>query len=162
MHITHLLLSRILHLSSEGIETTIHAEREITLRLILGRIDVGPLDVVSANQLSSEMRLLHSIVTHILFPKIGHFDFISERDLIIMYCILEEHPLNLSNLVISHMIEGSTKKNMCLPYGMVLTLIFREFGVPINEEEPKRLLYHTNIYNTQSLIQMGFQKINDE
>ena len=47
MYITYLQLGSILHLSPEGVETTVHAEREITLRLCLGRDDVGPLDVVS-------------------------------------------------------------------------------------------------------------------
>ena len=60
------------------------------------------------------------------------------------------------------MIEGSTKKNACLPYGLILTLIFREFGVPIPKDEPKRLLHHTDIYCIQSLVRMGFQKINGE
>ena len=158
MNNTHILLGRILHLATEGVENIVHSEREITLRLILGREDVGPLDVVSINQLSPKMRLLHSIIIHILFPKIGLFDFISERDLIIMHCILEEYPLNLSKLIISHMIGGSTKTNACLPYDMVLTLLFQEFKVPILEEEPKRLLHHTDVYSTQSLIRMGFQK----
>ena len=162
MHITYLTLGRILQLSTEGVETRVHDERETTLRLILGRKDVGPLDVVSANQLSPEMRLLHSIVTHILFPKIGQFDFISERELIIMHCILEEYLLNLPKLMITHMIEGFTKRNACLPYGMVPTLLFQDFKVPIPEDEPKRLLRHTDIYSIQSLIRMGFRKINGE
>ena len=41
MHITYLLLGRIIHLSTEGVEIIIHAEREVTLRLVLGRDDVG-------------------------------------------------------------------------------------------------------------------------
>ena len=122
--------------------------KEVTLRLILGREDIGPLDVVSANQLSPEMRLLHSIVTHILFLKINRFDFLFERDIIIMHCILVVYPFNLPKLMISYMIEGSTKKNACLPYDMILTLIFKEFGVPISDEEPKRLLCHTDVYST--------------
>ena len=42
-----------------------------------------------ANQLTVEMRLLHSFITHILFSKIKRFDFISDRDLGIMKCIVE-------------------------------------------------------------------------
>ena len=96
MTIMYILLGRILHLVTEGVEATAHAEREMTLRLILGREDVGTLDVISANQLSVEMHLLHSIVTHILILKIRRFDFLSGRDLIIMHYILDEFPLNLS------------------------------------------------------------------
>ena len=152
MHITYLTLGRVLQLSTEGVETRVYDEREATLRLILGRKDVGPLDVVSANQLPLEMRLLHSIVTHILFPKIDRFDFILERDLIIMHYILDEYPLNLPKLMITHMIKGSTKRNACLSYGMILTLLFRDFKVPISKDEPKRLLRHTDIYSNQSYL----------
>ena len=60
------------------------------------------------------------------------------------------------------MIEGSTKRNACLSHGMVLTLLFQDFKVWILEDEPKRLLRHTNIYSSQSLIRMGFWKINGE
>ena len=50
MHITYLILDRVLQLSTEGVKTRVCDEREATLRLIFSRKDVGPLDVVSTNQ----------------------------------------------------------------------------------------------------------------
>ena len=44
---------------------------------------------------------------------------------------------------------------------MVLTQIFKAYTVPIHEDEPKRALRHTNIYNLATLKRLGFQKIND-
>ena len=43
---------------------------------------------------------------------------------------------------------------------MVITLILRKFRIPIFEEEPKKLLRHTDIYNVQTLHRIGFKKIN--
>ena len=56
--------------------------------------------------------------------------------------------------------EAAIRKYSSLPYGMVLTLIFREYGIPISIEEPKRPLRHIDIYNLTTLKRMGFQKEN--
>ena len=88
MTITKTLVSRVLQMNTEGVAPTFHSNREATLRLILGRDQVNPLKVVSVNQLAIEMRLLHSIISHILISKTDRFDFLSERDLIMMHYIL--------------------------------------------------------------------------
>ena len=98
-----------------------------------------------ANQLFVEMRLLHSFISHILFPKIGQFDFISNRDLIIMQSIVKKVQINLPRLMMNYMWEATTQKYSSLPYEMVLTLIFKEYKIPITDEEPKRPLRHTCI-----------------
>ena len=64
-----------------------------------------------------------------------------------MHYILEEIPINLYKLMISYMTEASTKIHASLPYGMIFTTLFREFRVPISEDESKKLLHGTNIYN---------------
>ena len=45
---------------------------------------------------------------------------------------------------------------------MVITQILREFKIPISEEEPKKTLRRTNIYNVQTLYRMRFKKINGQ
>ena len=60
------------------------------------------------------------------------------------------------------MCEATTKIHASLRYGMVLTLILKEFGIPISDQEPKRLLYHTNHYNLKILHHMGFKEENDK
>ena len=44
---------------------------------------------------------------------------------------------------------------------MVLTQIFKAYTVPIHEDEPKRALRHTNIYNLTTLRRMDFHKVNN-
>ena len=45
--------------------------------------------------------------------------------------------------MIVYMCEAAAKTHASLLYGMVLTLIFQEFRIPISDQEPKRLLRHT-------------------
>ena len=106
------------------------------------------------------MRLLHSIISRILFPKMDRFDFILERFLIIMHCIIEEISINLPRMIFSYMCEAVSKSLASLLYGMVLILIFRRFNIEISYDEPKRSLKHTDNYNVRTLHRMGYKKIN--
>ena len=108
------------------------------------------------------MRLLHNIIGRILFPKVGRFDFISEQDLILMHSIIVRIPINLPQMIVSYMCEAASKAQSSLPYVMLLTLIFRRFSVDIPDEEPKKLLRHTDEYNKRSLQRMGFHKNNGQ
>ena len=63
--------------------------------------------------------------------------------------------------MMSHMWEAITKKHSSLPNEMVLTQIFRDYKIPIHDEEPQRALRHTNIYNLATLRRMGFHKVNN-
>ena len=108
------------------------------------------------------MRLLHSIISKILFPKTRHFDFISERDLVLMHCVIAKILVNFPKLMMTYMCEAASKGKASLPYEMVITLILREFRVSISEEEPKKILQHTDIYNVWTLHKMGFKKINGQ
>ena len=62
--------------------------------------------------------------------------------------------------MIIYMIEATSKVKASLPYEMILTVIFRNLGVPILEEEPKMLIRHTDIYNICFLHHMGYIKRN--
>ena len=44
---------------------------------------------------------------------------------------------------------------------MVLTQIFNENKVPIQEDELKKVLGHTDIYNLATLKRMGFHNFNN-
>ena len=63
--------------------------QDIGLNQVLGRDDCGPCLYISAQDIKAESRLVLSIIGRVLFPKIGHFKFISECDLAIMYHVLE-------------------------------------------------------------------------
>ena len=70
INVTTNLIGEILDISTEGDTPTIHCEREVTLKLILGRDDVNLIENIPASQLSIEMRLLHNIIRRIIFLKV--------------------------------------------------------------------------------------------
>ena len=78
------ILGRILHMSTNGTIHTGLVDKEATIRQIIGKNAIYINEKLLANQLSVEMRLLHRFISHILFSKIGRFDFASDRDLVIM------------------------------------------------------------------------------
>ena len=132
-------------------------KKEEALKTILGKERVNELRSLQAGQLKLEMRLLHNIVSRIFFPKTGRFDWVNEKEIVFMYHVIEGNQINLPFLMITQMKEATKGKRACLPYGMVFTLIFNEFGVNLDGEISKKLL-HTDTYNDKSLFRMGYIK----
>ena len=78
------VLSQILQIPSSGAVLDVLADRDDGIRCILERDDIRGVTTVTAVQLSVEMRLLHHVVARIFLPKTGRFDYITERELLIM------------------------------------------------------------------------------
>ena len=53
------------------------------------------IDNLQANQLTTKMRLLHHIVSRIFFPKMERFDWVTAKDVVVMYYLIQERPMNL-------------------------------------------------------------------
>ena len=75
-----------------------------------------------------------------------------------MYFLIEEIQINLSFLMLAQIKEAAKRQRASLPYGMAFILIFSEFGVDLEGENSKRLLY-TNYYSENSLHRIGYTKI---
>ena len=69
-----------------------------------------------------------------------------------MHHIIKKRPFNLPALMITMMQEASSKAKPMLPYGIFLTLVFREFGVSLKGEPSKRL-QHFNTYNEKLILE---------
>ena len=106
------------------------------------------------------MRLLHHIVNKIFFLKIGRLDLISQRDMYLMYHIILEKPTNLSEMIMSYMVDHMKRKIGSLPYGMLLTEIFEDAQIEVSNEVFQKLL-HSDPYNKNSLKRMDYVKIED-
>ena len=83
------ILGHVLQMSINGLVYISLEDKKGTARMIIGDHAKYTNGELLVNQLSAEMRLLHSFVTYILFLKIGRFDFILDRDLAIMRYIME-------------------------------------------------------------------------
>ena len=154
------LLGSLLDISITGPEPYYLEQRELALNSVLEREDCNPYMVISANDLGAESRLLLSVIGRILFPKIGRFEFISERDLAIMYHILNTISFDMGSMMINHISASTGNNRFSLPYGMVFTLIFRHYNIPISDQESTIKLRHTDYYSDSTLRRMGFSKSN--
>ncbi|GAV74217.1 hypothetical protein CFOL_v3_17697, partial [Cephalotus follicularis] len=99
-------------------------------------------------------RLLHHVVTHQVYPTGGGYNSISSMKLFFIMNIVEGRDYNLPLLILIHMIKTTKRMKGILPCGIVLTLIFKHFGVPLDNEMGTEMdTYDT--YNADSINQMG-------
>lgn len=75
---------------------------------------------------------------HALCVTKGTFQEVNDHDLLVIYCLWGKIPLSLLHLIINHMIKATKpiKSTFSVSFGMLMTMIFRLFGVPL-EDEPK-------------------------
>lgn len=106
------------------------------------------------------MRLLYNMVSRIFFSKIDRFDWVTKKDIAFMYYLIMGQPINLLFFILAQAKEANRKSKICLPYDMVFTLIFQEFGVDYTEEDARRLLY-IDRYNERSFHQIRYHKVDD-
>ena len=89
-----------------------------------------------------QIRILHSILQHIVIPRKGHSDEVTCLDVGLLDCLLRRRPVNLGYIMLYHILSTPTINNRLLPYRGVITGILRHFRIPITElvyNESKRL-----------------------
>ncbi|PNX94714.1 hypothetical protein L195_g017892 [Trifolium pratense] len=91
-----------------------------------------------SSMLKKEYKVLHNMCQHSIFPRTGSMDKVTDNDLLVMYHLSKGIQLDLPYLILQHMmtIVKSGIKKIALPYGMLLTRIFRDYHV----DESKQIL----------------------
>ena len=112
-------LALIFGLSRDGIVSERLFDKKTGLRLIIGRDDI--IGDVLAPTLSVEMRVLHHIIGEIFILKLGRYDFVSKKELCMMYHIIQSIPQNLPDIMMHQIREATARNKVCLPYRMALT-----------------------------------------
>ena len=69
--------------------------------------------------------------------------------------VIKGQAINLPFIMLNQMKETTRKANTCLPYGIVLTLIFEATHIDLIRQD-SRQLHHTDTHITKSLIMMGY------
>lgn len=82
--------------------------------MILSQEDVTAIDEILTNQLFIELRLLHHIISRIFLPRIRRFDFVTRKDIAIMYHIIKKIQINLPHLMIHVMQEAISRAKLVL------------------------------------------------
>ncbi|EHA8586206.1 hypothetical protein COCNU_scaffold000057G000010 [Cocos nucifera] len=130
------------------------------LKCVLERKEVDEHLQLVSHLLSVEMRLLLSFVSHIIFSKVGRHDWVRKRKLGVMFLMVTETPICFPSLMLQQLKDTASKSKACLPYGMIFSLIFKDFQVNLECEDFKKLA-HTDYINEETLNRMKFVKKDD-
>ncbi|GAB2301871.1 hypothetical protein Dimus_035895 [Dionaea muscipula] len=96
-------------------------------------------------------RFVHFLVMKNVVPRFGKRDTTSYMDLIYMDHLIARRLVNLHWVIVRHMSYVISPKDHELPYVDWLTMVFKEFGVPLVDkkgEEPKRYDYFEETFLT--------------
>ena len=88
-----------------------------------------------ASQLTIPARILHLIITYNLLPCAGHRDKVTFMDAFLIDHILQGRPVNLTPIILSHMIDVLSHRAKSFPFGTILCYIFtsRDIIAPSTE-----------------------------
>nr|XP_004498083.1 uncharacterized protein LOC101510802 [Cicer arietinum] len=81
-------------------------------------------------------KVFNNMCQHTLIPHCGSHEYVSDNDALLIHHLLNCKRLNLPYVILQHMICAAKKdyKKNIVPYGLVLTKIFRHFGVSLGSE----------------------------
>ena len=99
---------------------------------------------------------MHYILVRALIPRAGNYAQISSNDILIMWAMTTERPINWGYYAIKHMLKVKKKARCALPYEMLITQFLKQFRVLLSGEIT---LVETPYYpiNKGILIKMGFK-----
>ncbi|KAK2436100.1 hypothetical protein QL285_021113 [Trifolium repens] len=106
-----------------------------------------------ASKLLPSFKLLHNMCLHAVFPRTGSMHRVTDNDAMVMYHMYNKIPLNLPYAILHHMINTveSGAKKKTLPYGMILTKIFRRFNVSFKKEESRNT---SKVFSMKNVMRM--------
>ncbi|KAH9668541.1 hypothetical protein KPL70_021452 [Citrus sinensis] len=77
-----------------------------------------------------QIRILHTILQHIVTPRNGHSDEVTRLDVALLDSLLTDRPINLGYIIVRHMLSTPAVNHRLLPYGSIITKILRRFELP--------------------------------
>ncbi|KAK2444342.1 hypothetical protein QL285_015372 [Trifolium repens] len=115
----------------------------------------------TSSYLKKEFKIIHNMLLHCIFPRIGSKQKVTDIDLLIMYHMTKGIKLNLPYVIIQHMIHAakSGSKKIALPYGMILTKIFRIFEI---DESNQRVDNSCTVFGLKFLHHMKKETFSEE
>ena len=114
-----------------------------------------------ANTLPLELRLVHHFICTILIPKTGKFEYVSDRELFFLWAYVTNSKIDLALFILDQMFKATIKK-ASLPYGMLLTKVFKYFRVELDDETVRIPKAVSDEYNEKTLRRMGYELIGNK
>ncbi|GFS46110.1 hypothetical protein Acr_00g0100260 [Actinidia rufa] len=109
-----------------------------------------------ANTLPLELRLVHHFISTILIPKTRKFEYVSDRELFFLWAYVTDSKIDVALFILDQMHKATIKK-INLPYGMLLTKIFKFFRVDLSDEAIRVPKAVSDEYNEKTLKRMGYE-----
>ena len=82
---------------------------------------------IKTSNLLIPVRVVHSIVQHIILPRMGNIDLMTEMDKMVMFCLMTKRRINLVRLILDFILstmDVARRSHAALPYGIFLTRVF--------------------------------------
>ena len=108
--------------------------------------------------LKFDERLVAFIVSWILTPRGSNHSTLSEEDLLMIYCIINNVRINWIHTIKEHMQKSMRLYDFHYPYAILISKFLHYFEVDI-EGELAEVIKPFNEINSGSLSKMGFTKI---
>ncbi|KAH9743958.1 hypothetical protein KPL70_003484 [Citrus sinensis] len=80
-----------------------------------------------------QVRILHTILQHIITPRKGHSDKVTRLDVGLLDSLITGRPINLGYIIVRHMLSTLVVNHRLLPYGSIISKILRHFEVPLRD-----------------------------
>lgn len=81
-----------------------------------------------------KLRILHYLLTKILFPRIINHGYVLREDIVSLWLITQEIPTNWVEGILNHIIQCKKIPFAGLPYGPIITRLLATFKVYTMEE----------------------------
>jgi hypothetical protein len=94
---------------------------------------------VTKNELKDHLRVLHLFICNNIAPKKGHLDAVSPLHCLILHSLVSGEYIDLNYLVLREMASVHHDSQKALPFGGILTTIFRKAGVSLQGEHSDKL-----------------------
>lgn len=86
-----------------------------------------------AQYLCLQVRILHSILQHVVTPRGGHAHHVTRLDVALLDCILRGRKVNFGYVILRHMLSIPAINNWSFAFGGFITRILTHFWLPIDE-----------------------------
>ena len=73
------------------------------------------------------VRVMYSVVQHIVLPRMGNIDVMTKVDQMVMFCLMTRRRINLVRLILDFILsimDVARRSHAAPPYGIFLTRIF--------------------------------------
>ncbi|GAV69485.1 hypothetical protein CFOL_v3_12986, partial [Cephalotus follicularis] len=95
--------------------------------------NIHPTMALCTNKLYVDHRLLHHLIVHQLLPTGGGYAKLSRMQAFLMWCIISKVEFCYPLLMLHIMVRAFTQNKSVLPFGSILTKIFRHHEVHLEE-----------------------------